>query len=127
MENELHEKLSRYRNRLKTGDLRRKLNELLRVDVPGLIVEIIKVHNGYQVGIESENMKDNAGVFLPCIEEVHVENFGGRICVDADKGEFAWVPVHLRWKAKNGGTNGLPLVSGYYYFETQTWEFEDDL
>jgi len=89
---------------------------------PKLDFEIKPGRRGPYVAINSKNLVDSSGVFKEVFTDVRISNFGGSIG-EKDGKIIAWIPVHIDWKHKGGGTNGAEWFTAWFDFGTKKWTF----
>jgi hypothetical protein len=68
------------------------------------------------------NLSHSSGIFRHIFSDIRVDNFGG--CLSED-GKIYYLPLHISWTYKSGGTNGATLFNIHYYFASKRWFIAD--
>jgi len=91
----------------------------------GTSVSLTKTKTAKGVRLQSQNLASKAGVMAPIFAELYVTNFGSSYeYSDTKKDNYLWIPIHLSWKYKAGGSNGAEIMTVWYYFEAKQWTFD---
>lgn len=98
----------------------------------------ISAANRPKMNLIMENIpNDKLGCFAPCFESVSIETFGActveTYIKDAKTDEYidkTWICIpsmHIFYKTKSGGSNGIALTrNNRYDYEAQTWSVRDN-
>jgi hypothetical protein len=71
--------------------------------------------------IESQELKQVAGIMAPVYESLKLTNSGGSLCPD----ETAyWINIKFSYSFKTGGSNGTSFCACFYRFATEDWIIE---
>ena len=91
-----------------------KIEELIGVNVTFETPVLQQnISDNHWVDIHSEDVVAYAGIFAAAMSRVTITNFGGGIYEKDDEMRF-WMPVHLHFELKSGGTNGAELFNARY-------------
>lgn len=80
------------------------------------------LQNGYPE-IVSQDLTAHIGVMKSGIEKIwiHLPNF--EVGADGDK-TYYWAVWNFRFELKDRGSNGISLLTSWYYPDTDKWEFK---
>ena len=76
-----------------------------------------------RVSIESQNLKDHAGIMSSIYEELRITDFGSEF-FDSEEGKKLWMGINFSFRYLSGGSNGTNIGNCWYNLEKNTWMFE---
>lgn len=79
---------------------------------------VIGRHGDIRFKVESQELKDQAGVMANVYESLKITDFGGGFIEDS---QVYCLPLNFTFKYKVGGSNGVELFRVWYIFQTKTW------
>jgi len=76
------------------------------------------------IEFQSNDIADQCGPFAAILECCRIMNFGGNVVYDEKTGEFRyWTTVSLRYRHKDGGSNGMTVCQAEY--KSGRWTFRN--
>jgi len=67
------------------------------------------------INFKSDNIVEQTGAFASILESCHITSFGNGVFKDKETDALGyWVTANIRYRHKNGGSNGMELASAWY-------------
>lgn len=104
-------------------ELFNKIKEVLGIEVEFEVEIKTDYRNSPYINIESNNLVNQSGIFAKVFSDVRVQTFNTSIAKDEKTNEYYyWLTVSLRHQLKEGGSNGVKLLTAWY--QNNEWKFE---
>ena len=102
-------------------DLENKIEDVIGVKVR-LEGEVVNKDNSYaRINFQSNDIGKKLGIHN-LFATMHVSNFGGGYNPEEDK---YYVPVHIQWTYRTGGSNGHEVFDSIYDVCKERWTFKN--
>jgi hypothetical protein len=86
--------------------------------------EITTKRGDVYISLMSDDITAQTGAFAAILRSCCLSSFSNRVTRDRETNEsFYWVTVSIRYEHKNGGSNGMNVVSASY--RNGEWTFSD--
>ena len=100
-----------------------KIREVLKHNVKFPHLEITTIRGQVHINFYSNDITDKAGIFSTILKETTVNSFNNYVCHDKENNRTAyWVNVNISYQHKDGGSNGMELLTAWYNTE-DGWTF----
>ena len=87
--------------------------------------EIQEDKSGVYINIMSADITRQAGLFAAILKKCYLHSFNNGVYRNGESGELGYgVNVNIRYEHKDGGSNGMDVVSAYYT-ESKGWIFRN--
>jgi len=87
--------------------------------------EITSTRGNVHIGFMSHDIADQTGAFAAILEKCYLGSFSNYAYRDKETGELGyWVTVTIQYEHKNGGSNGMEVVTAWYK-ESTGWTFRN--
>ncbi|MCL2235453.1 MAG: hypothetical protein FWB98_03300 [Defluviitaleaceae bacterium] len=87
--------------------------------------EITTTRGNVHIGFMSHDIAAQTGAFAAILERCYLGSFSNYVFKDKETGELGyWVTVNIRYEHKDGGSNGMDVVTGWYK-ESTGWIFKN--
>ena len=89
--------------------------KFLKVDCNFHQPEITETRGDIYINFHSDDITEKAGIFAFILEKCSLHSFSNRVYRDKETGEASyWVQVSLQYQHKDGGSNGMHVLRGWY-------------
>jgi len=99
----------------------------LETKVMGIVGTEVKfkksLSNKGNLELESQDLVNKAGVMSPVFKTLKIETFNTEYSAKED---VIWITLDFRFELKNGGSNGVHLLTAWYNFDTNDWTFREE-
>jgi len=75
-----------------------------------------------EIKFKSQDLLQDAGIFKAVLADVAVSTFNTDY---SEENDSYWMTVHLNYNSKNGGSNGMQIMTAWYAPSTKSWEFKE--
>jgi pterin-4a-carbinolamine dehydratase len=87
--------------------------------------EISTIRGDVHISFMSHDITSQTGTFATILERCNLSSFSNKVYMDKETGEIGyWVQVSIQYEHKNGGSNGMEVLTAWYRNSTG-WIFRN--